>query len=99
MLVSLGVAEHVADDGVATFLDSGNEHGVVVVVGENFGVGGIPRDVRGDVPENLKHLVRLFLAEVGCLEHNIETDGGRVTLAQVLDHVGVDVAVPFVKGT
>ena len=99
VLVSLGVAEHVADDGVAAFLDGGNEHGVVVVVGENFRVGGIPGGVRGDVPENLKYLVRLFLAEVGGLEHNIETDGGRVTLAQVLDYVGVHVAVPFVKGT
>ena len=99
VLVSLGVAEYVADDGVPAFLDSGNEHGVVVVVGENFRVGGIPGGVRGDVPENLKYLVRLFLAEVGGLEHNIETDGGRVTLAQVLDYVGVHVAVPFVKGT
>ena len=99
MLVSLRVAEHIADDGVAAFLDSGDEYGVVVVVGENFGVGGIPRGVRGDISENLQHLVRFFLAEVGGLEHDIKTDCSRVALAQVLDDVGVDVAVPFVKGT
>ena len=53
MLIGLGFAKHVADDGVVAFVNGGHEHGVVVETGENIRIGGIPGGFGSDVAQNL----------------------------------------------
>ena len=91
-----GIVHHEAYDGVPALLDFLDHQGVEVVVRADIRkervvlFRGIERVQYAD------GLLRLFLAEVGALEQNIEADSRRSALVQVLDDVSVDGPVPFI---
>ena len=96
VLVGLVAIKNVADDSVPAFLDGAHQHGVVVVEGADVAPQGIPRRVRTQPVQHGGDLLGFLFAKIGILEQNIEADGRCPSVAQVLDHVGVDGTVPGV---